>query len=112
MTTGNHMEEKRFTDVFVKRPVLAIVISMALNDMGGLDFLDPFRVACRESVHQFIQRFFHRWGQRGEFADRAVVRHRLQPADLNQHATADQTVFAEDLAQAVDLVGVAAVRWG
>jgi hypothetical protein len=47
-----------------------------------------------------------------DFSDVLLVGQRLQPADLDEHAETNQAVFGEDVAKAVDLIGVASVGRG
>ena len=77
---------------------------------GRLDVLDAFGIVEREVVDDVVQHVLH---DRRTIGPSSVicglVRQALQPAHLDQHPEPDQAVFAEDVAEAVDLVGIAAV---
>ena len=76
------------------------------------DRLDSLRVVERELVDEVVEHVFHDGRERGEFADSRFVGETLQPADLYQHAVADQAVLAQDVTKAVSLPGIAPVHGG
>ena len=78
----------------------------------GLDGLDPLGVVKGKVIDQVVQDVFHHRGQWFQLRHRSLVSEALQPANFDQYAETDQPVFAESVAEIVDLVGVAPVGRG
>ena len=76
---------------------------------GRFDLFNALGVVEREIVDDVIEHVLHDRCQRREFSNVGFIGKALQPAYLDQYAEANQTVFAEDIAKIMDLVGVTAV---
>jgi len=77
---------------------------------GRLDLLDAARIAFREIRNDALEEFFRGWREGRYFLDLFVTAEREQPAYLDQHAPADQAVFAEERAERSGFGLVAAVE--
>jgi len=91
--------------------LLADVVLDRLHVVVGLrlDRLDALGVVEGEVVDEVVEDVLHHRGQRLEFRQRRRVGEALQPANLDQHAEPDQAVLAQNVAEIVDLVGIASV---
>ena len=74
-----------------------------------LDRLDAFGIVETEIVDDVIEDVFHDGRQRGQIVDLRFVGQPLEPADFDEHAVGEQAEFAEDVSEALDLVGIAPV---
>ncbi len=76
----------------------------------GLELFDPLRVVDAEFVDDRVQHVLHGRFERCELADARLVGKPLKPADLDQHAVADEGVFGEVFAKRRSLARIAAVE--
>jgi hypothetical protein len=78
----------------------------------GLNCFHSLGVIKREVIDDVVQNIFHDRRWRTQFADFRLVGQALQPADFYKHTETNQAEFAENIAEAVDLVRVTAVCRG
>ena len=76
----------------------------------GLDFLDTFGIVERKTIDNVIEDIFHYGRQWSDFGHFWFIGKALQPPHLDEDAKAYQAVFAENVAQTVNLVRIAAIR--
>ncbi len=77
----------------------------------ALDRLDARGVGEAELATRGLERRTRIRAEGGHFGDRRLVGECQQPRDLDPYAAADQRVFAEVVAQRVELVRIAAIEW-
>ncbi len=107
----------KFADLFQFRKLFGLLLEQVLNGFhvvvgGALELLDAFGVGHVKVFCQAIQDRVGFGGEGRDFADARVSGEALQPAHFDLYTEANQTIFAENRAQAGGLAAIAAINRG
>ena len=76
---------------------------------GALNLLDPHCLFQGEVIHQLVENTIGFGTKRCHFLNLWMVGQLLQPANLNQHPVADQSILTEDGSQGIGFASVATI---
>jgi len=80
-----------------------VVIGRCLYPFHALGIVD------RKLIDDAIQNILHHRAERGQFRYARLIGKALQPADFYQYTISNQSIFTENIAKIIDLLGVATV---